>query len=149
MNMVYLSGNQLIFRKDNEKEYQPYFGSTAKSNLRGSILPEMSEEAFDALCSRLNVPRLNEKIAALTDLTVRTLPFPSGPQNRQKEGPSHSPSKLDPTRAGARGFPDKRSHLFNMCLSLTALSIAHNHSLKLLDIGFPYDEPHTHLTTPC
>ena len=71
MNMVYQSGNQLIFRKDNEKEYQPYFGSTAKAQLRGTTLPEMSADAFDALCRRLALPLLLEKIARLPDLTVR------------------------------------------------------------------------------
>ena len=72
MNMVYLSGNQLIFRKDNEKEYQPFFWSTAKSQLRGTILPELSEDAFEALCRRLNPPQLLSRILALPNLTVRS-----------------------------------------------------------------------------
>lgn len=72
MNMVYISGNQLIFRKDNEKEYQPYFGSTAKSQLRGSLLPELSEDAFEALCRRLAPPHLLSRILALPNLTVRS-----------------------------------------------------------------------------
>jgi len=74
MNMVYQSGNQLIFRKDNEKEYQPYFGSTAKAQLRGTTLPEMSADAFDALCRRLALPLLLEKIARLPDLTAGPIP---------------------------------------------------------------------------
>lgn len=70
MNMVFSSGNQLIFRKGNEQEYQPYFGSTAKSQLRGSILPELSAESLEGLCRRLPTPQLMHRISALPDLTV-------------------------------------------------------------------------------
>ena len=75
MNMVYLSGNQLIFRKDNEKEYQPYFGSTAKSQLRSTLLPELSEDTFESLCRRLTPPHLLPRIESLPNLTVRSSAF--------------------------------------------------------------------------
>lgn len=71
MNMVLAPGNQLIFRKNNEREFQPYFGSTVKSQLRSSTLPEMTPDAFEALCRRLHAPDLAERISRLPDLTVR------------------------------------------------------------------------------
>lgn len=71
MNMVRAPGNQFIFRKDNESGYQPFFGSSIKSQLKPSSLPEMQSDSFEQLCRRLIVGDLSERVKKLPDLTVR------------------------------------------------------------------------------
>ena len=71
MNMVRAPGNQFIFRKDNERAYQPYFGSSIKSQQKSTSLPEMQLEPFEALCRHLIVADLSDRVKKLPDLTVR------------------------------------------------------------------------------
>lgn len=71
MNMTTDESPKIIFRKGNERGYQPYFGSTVKSNLKDSYLPESKEEDIKNITDEVQEELENGTlIDSLIDLTT-------------------------------------------------------------------------------